>query len=295
MPKLSTTSLYTASFGLNMLDDGTCGKQQDVDLKARTLYGWLNAAAHTGSDGYKVISRIKKWYCGYLKSLSLSATLLLSQQHFKDAIVLYSPWETINNAAQRKQCDSLVSPQGFKHASSVRTAPSLRLLISLPLERKMDISIEQHVVGSTAGFCLSAVFYPATHACYRWVISTTITKQQAATKPISLVTTTLTRFPGGSRHGPIANKSIQQRTSLTGMSHQQQPTMLHVFLVLLSRFTHRSKHLSPSVSPFRLRNDDQNFIVWTSLQQGIWFWLLGGNRHCGFSYDSGCQWRVLLL
>ncbi|CDH53728.1 predicted protein [Lichtheimia corymbifera JMRC:FSU:9682] len=79
IPKLSAPrSLYIAAFGLDMLDEGYLWQQQDMDLKARTLHGWLNgmhgvgstnqdwlinvpyretAAAHTGSDEYQAICR----------------------------------------------------------------------------------------------------------------------------------------------------------------------------------------------------------------------------------------------
>ncbi|CDH59354.1 predicted protein [Lichtheimia corymbifera JMRC:FSU:9682] len=141
---------------LNLLDDGTyLWQQHDIDLRARTLYGWLNgkqgvgsimqdhlinqpynetaAAAHNGSDGYKAICKHQEMVFG----IPCTSSTVLSRGDDQQRCLA----ETVR---------LMLRPQGFKNASSVRTAPSLRLLISLPLERKMDISIEQHVVGSTA-------------------------------------------------------------------------------------------------------------------------------------------------
>ena len=128
------------------------------------LYGWLNgmhgigstkqnllinqpyqktAAAHTGSDGYKVIckhrwngigntSRYSASLWDWLDSSELtklhtvadplSAMLLLSRLHVKDVIVLYFPVELYMLCPGTVRL--MLRPQGFKNASSVRTAPS---------------------------------------------------------------------------------------------------------------------------------------------------------------------------
>ncbi|CDH56741.1 predicted protein [Lichtheimia corymbifera JMRC:FSU:9682] len=61
LPKLSTTrSLYIAAFGLNMLDDGTCGSSNKTLISKQehcTLSQWEIGAAHTGSDEYQAICR----------------------------------------------------------------------------------------------------------------------------------------------------------------------------------------------------------------------------------------------
>ncbi|KAJ8660867.1 hypothetical protein O0I10_003511 [Lichtheimia ornata] len=114
-------------FWVNMLDDGTCGQQQDTDLKARMLYGWLN-----GNDAIEEYHKVRGLLWDWLDSSELtkhhtvaeplSAILLLSRLHVKGVIVLYFPVELYMLCPGTVRL--MLRPHGFKNASSVRTAPS---------------------------------------------------------------------------------------------------------------------------------------------------------------------------
>lgn len=93
-------------------------------------------------------------------------------------------------------------------------------------------SIPKFIVNSFDG-------YRARRACYRYIVSAIITKQQSAIDLVSLVSAIFTGFSGGSGYQPLAFEPIIQRLSLTDVSRQQHATTLHAFLVL-SWFTHRS-------------------------------------------------------
>ncbi|KAJ8656350.1 hypothetical protein O0I10_007915 [Lichtheimia ornata] len=103
---------------LNMLDDGTSGSNRiRISKQECCMVGsMVRVFIMTGLAGFK-------WtYQRHTVADPLSAILSLSRLHVKDTIVLYFPVELYMLCPGTVRL--MLRPQGFKNASSVRTAPS---------------------------------------------------------------------------------------------------------------------------------------------------------------------------
>ncbi|KAJ8654151.1 hypothetical protein O0I10_010227 [Lichtheimia ornata] len=108
--------LHIASFGLNMLDDGTSGSNRMRISKQECCM--VGSMQQDNMDDMEIRGLTKH----HTVTEPLSAILLLSRLHVKDVIVLYFPVELYMLCPGTVRL--MLRPQGFKNASSVRTAPS---------------------------------------------------------------------------------------------------------------------------------------------------------------------------
>ncbi|KAJ8660456.1 hypothetical protein O0I10_003914 [Lichtheimia ornata] len=123
--------------------------------------------------------------------------------------------------------------------------------------------------------------YPATHACYRRIISAMSNRDHVFTVnnvySVLWWSSLLTNCFQEHSAAHVSHRCIKSATS-------NNVTYLFGAIKVYPSLKAFVVKYRPHPLEKRLL---ELVIVWISMQQGHWFWLLGGIRHRGFSYDSG--------